>query len=201
MWIVGDATVNGTETGTSFRQALGFMELGFNLWDTMIYAKKKVPLNNSRFEQEFEYMFVLSKGRVKTFNPIMVKKLWKDKRTHKQTGRNKDGSPVYGFSKQTETKLKGNIWWYSVGGGNVTRDKIAYQHPAIMPEALARDHILSWSNPGDVIFDPMCGSGTTPKMAKQLGRKWLGFDIAQEYTDLARQRMMNAQPPLPGINQ
>jgi len=196
VWVVGDATVNGSETGTSFRQALGFMELGFNLWDTMIYAKKKMPLNDPRFEQEFEYMFVLSKGRVKTFNPTMVPKVWTDKRKRKTCGRYADGSPVYGFAKQTKTKLKGNIWWYKVGGGHVTRDKIAYQHPAIFPEKLARDHIISWSNPGDVVLDPMCGSGTTLKMAKQAGRQWLGFDCSEEYCELARLRVEQANPPL-----
>ena len=196
VWVVGDATVNGSETGTSFRQALGFMELGFRLHDTMIYAKKKVPQNGPRYEQEFEYVFVFCKGKIKTFNPIMIKKAWKDKRTHKQAGRKKDGSPVYGFAKQTKTKVKGNIWWYSVGGGHVTKDKIAYQHPAVFPEALAHDHILSWSNPGDTVLDPMCGSGTTLKMAKQLCRKWLGFDCSEGYCKLAQLRVEQANPPL-----
>ena len=196
VWVVGDATVNGSETGTSFRQALYFMQLGFNLHDTMIYAKKKMPMNDKRYEQEFEYMFVFTKGKIEKFNPIMIKKTWKDNRKKKTCGRYADGSPVIGFAKQTPDKVKGNIWWYSVGGGNVTKDKIAYEHPAIYPEALARDHIISWSNPGDIVLDPMCGSGTTLKMAKQTGRRFIGIDISENYCAIARKRIEGAQPPL-----
>ena len=196
VWVVADATINGSETGTSFRQALYFMELGFNLHDTMIFAKKKMPMNDKRYEQEFEYMFIFSKGNIDKFNPIMIRKTWKDKRKRKTCGRYPDGSPVIGFAKQTDEKVKGNIWWYSVGGGNVTKDKFAYNHPAIFPEALARDHIISWSNPGDIVLDPMCGSGTTCKMAKMTGRQFIGFDIAQKYCDIAHKRIAAANPPL-----
>jgi len=197
VWVVGDQVKDGSETGTSFRQALGFLDKEFLLHDTMIYEKTGVvPQNNRRYEQEFEYMFVFSKGQPKTFNPIMVPKLWEDKRKHKVTHRDKDGEFKYGYAKQSKTKLLGNIWRISSGGGHSTKDQFAHQHPAIFPEKLARDHISTWSNPGDVVFDPMCGSGTTLKMAKQAGRYWIGFDISEEYCEIARRRVKQAQPPL-----
>jgi len=193
VWVVGDAAVNGSETGTSFRQALYFMEVGFNLHDTMIYAKTKMPLNDKRYEQEFEYMFVLSKGKPNTFNPIKTLKTWKDKRTRKTYGREKNNKPVIGFASQKKEKIIGNIWWYNVGGGHVAKGKLAYQHPAIFPEKLAQDHIISWSNKGDLILDPFCGSGTTCKMARENDRDFIGIDISKEYCKIANQRINNAQ--------
>lgn len=199
VWVVGDATVNGSETGTSFRQALRFMELGFNLHDTMIYYRMSPPsvdIMHNRYYQHFEYMFVLGKGRVGTCNHIRVKKLYIDNRVSKGGHRLADGKFTKFAPSQKTDKVKGNVWRYSAGGGQATKDEIAHQHPAIFPEALARDHIRSWSNLGDLVLDPMCGSGTTCKAAKQLGRQWLGFDIAEEYVKLARLRVEQANPPL-----
>lgn len=192
VWVVGDATIKGSETGTSFKQALYFKEIGFNLHDTMIYGKHCVPLNNDRYEPEFEYMFVFSNGKPKTFNPILEKKLWNDKRTKKRCSRAKDGSIKFGFASQKETKIAGNIWYYNTGGGHTTKDAESYQHPAIFPEQLARDHILSWSNEGDLVADVMCGSGTTCKMAVLNNRHYLGIDIAEEYCEIARKRVADA---------
>ena len=190
VWVVGDATINGSETGTSFKQALYFKEIGFNLHDTMIEGRYTIPLNSNRYEPEFEFMFVLSKGTPKTFNPIMTRKLWEDKRLQKHVHREKDGIHLkVGFASQKETKIAGNIWYYNVGGGHVTEDKIAYDHPAIFPEKLAQDHILSWSNEGDLVFDPMCGSGTTCKMALKNKRHYIGCDISQTYVDIANKRV------------
>ena len=190
VWVVGDATVKGSETGTSFRQALYFRdECGFNLHDTMIYWKNSAPLNQGRYEPAFEYMFVLSKGKPKTFQPILEKKTWKDKRLTKATKRNKDGSFVMGYASQKETKIADNIWYYNVGGGHVTGDKEAHKHPAIFPEQLAQDHIISWSNPGDIVLDPFMGSGTTGKMAALNRRHYIGFDIGEEYCEIARKRI------------
>ena len=189
VWIVGDKTNNGTESGTSFRQALHFKGVGFNLHDTMIWYKHTPPLTHKRYEQHFEYMFVLVKGKIKTFNPIMVDKLYTDNRTRKHVRRECDGSSDMGFASKNKTKIKGNVWYIPVGGWHVTKDKIAYKHPAIFPEVLAHDHIISWSNEGDVVLDPFAGSGTTLKMAKQLNRKYIGIEISEEYIKIINERL------------
>jgi site-specific DNA-methyltransferase (adenine-specific) len=189
VWIVSDATHDGTESGTSFRQALFFMECGFNLHDTMIYHKQPPPLTHNRYEQHFEYMFVFSKGKPKTFNPIFEKKIWQDNRVQRAFRREKDGSFDIGNSGKSEKKIKGNVWKYNVGGGHCTDDEIAYNHPAIFPEHLCADHIFSWSNENDIVYDCFGGSGTTAKMAHKLKRKWILSEISTEYTDLANKRL------------
>ena len=155
----------------------------------MIYRKKKPPLTHNRYEQEFDYMFVFSKGKPKTFNPIMIDKLYMDKRTNKAFGRNNTNEHDMGFSSKKTKKIKGNVWEYLVGGGKTTKDKIAFNHPAIFPEKLAEDHILSWSNEGDVVLDPFMGSGTTAKMAILNNRNYIGFEISKEYCDIATERI------------
>lgn len=189
VWVVGDETKDGSESGTSFRQALYFMGLGFNLHDTMIYQTDKPPLTHNRYEQHFEYMFVFSKGGPGAFNPILEQKIWTDNRKVKAFRRERDGAMDLGFASKTQTKIKSNIWYYKTGGGHTSTDDIAQSHPAIFPEALARDHILSWSNPGDLVLDPMAGSGTTLKMAYLTGRLGLGFEISEEYCQIARRRL------------
>lgn len=187
VWVVGDATVNGSETGTSFRQALFFKECGFNLHDTMIYQKSTPPLSHNRYEQNFEYMFVFSKGKPKTFNGIRVPRKYKDTRKNKAFGRNKDNSRDYGYSSDKDTVLKTNVWNIFAGGGS--SDKIASEHPAIFPEQLANDHIISWSNPGDLVLDPFMGSGTVAKMALLNGRHYIGFEISSDYCEIASRRI------------
>lgn len=189
VWVVSDATKNGTESGTSFRQALYFMEVGFNLHDTMIYHEHSVPLSHERYEQHFEYMFVFSKGKPKAFNPIKEKKNWMDSRTVKTFGREKDGAKVYGKCGKATEKVKGNVWKYNTGGGHTSEDAIAHKHPAIFPEQLAADHIFSWSNEGDLVYDPFGGSGTTGKMAHLQNRKWILSEISNEYCELGRRRI------------
>ena len=195
VWIVADATINGSETGTSFRQALHFMDCGFNLHDTMIYAKNSyMPLTHNRYEQQFEYMFVFSKGKPKTFNPIKIKSQTAG------TKRNRGGSKAKEMSyaerlrneKTTvnEYKQAPNIFWYDVG----KNDKSIHNAP--FPEQLAHDHIISWSNPGDFVFDPFIGSGTTAKMAYLNGRNYCGIDISEEYCEIARRRVEQAQAQL-----
>ena len=191
VWVVGDATVNGSETGTSFRQALYFKDVcGFNLHDTMIYHKTKVPPIDSRtayrYVGEFEYMFVFSKGKPKTCNYIKIPcKHARKKAVGYQ--RNPDGSIRLDRKEKnanhivSNMKIKGNVWSYAsvwIKG-----------HPAPFPEQLTADHIISWSNPGDIVLDPMCGSGTTCKMALKLGRRFIGIDIAEEYCEIARKRV------------
>ncbi len=196
VWVVGDAVVDGSETGTSFRQALVFMGFGLNLHDTMIYKKKNpIPLTHNRYEQAFEYMFVFSKGSPKTFNPIQAKCVTSGSYTHRRnTGRvveastrNRDEVTV-----TKKTKYEINIREYVVG----SKKGETGIHPAPFPSKLARDHILSWSNPRDIVLDPMCGSGTTCKMAKEHGRQFIGFDISEEYCEIARKRMAGANVPL-----
>lgn len=193
VWVVGDATINGSETGTSFRQALYFKEIGFNLHDTMIYAKENVYAHdprNKRYKQCFEYMFVLSKGKPKTYNEI------KDK-PNKHAGkllRGTKGRTKEGVKRKLKEQVIGefqarfNIWTYTTGG-SVSKDKIAFKHPAIFPEQLAADHIISWSNVDDIVLDPFMGSGTTAKMALLNNRKYIGFEISKEYCEIAEERL------------
>jgi len=193
VWVVGDATINGSETGTSFRQALYFKDVcGFRLHDTMIYKKKasKFP-NTNRYSQAFEYMFVFSKGRPKTVNLIRDRRNLCSGSAVSGADRKKDGTFKARRKGKIISKLgvRFNIWEYPTGGGISSRDEIAFQHPAVFPEQLAADHIISWSLPGDIVLDPMCGSGTTCKMALKLGRRFIGIDIAEEYCVIARKRV------------
>jgi site-specific DNA-methyltransferase (adenine-specific) len=191
VWVVGDGTKDGNESGTSFKQALYFKQIGFNLHDTMIYHKKSVGACGSMFSynQAFEYMFVFSKGKIKTFNPI------KDL-IPKNAGQIKDypvkRSDKDKFITERVRKLvpdgskRQNVWTYDVGFGSGD-DKTG--HPAVFPERLAEDHILSWSNADDLVLDPFSGSGTTAKMAKLNNRNFVGFDVSQEYCDIANKRL------------
>jgi site-specific DNA-methyltransferase (adenine-specific) len=192
VWVVGDATVKGSETGTSFKQALFFKEIGFNLHDTMIYSRYAMPNTAPRYSQDFEYMFVLSKGAVKTFNALEVPCEYAGVGTS-PTSRGKDGVLVgKGRRIIKETKKQSNIWHFSAGAGKSTKDKIAHEHPAIFPESLAENHILTWSNEGDIVLDPFCGSGTTLKMAKLNNRLYAGIDISEEYCEISRKRVDNS---------
>ena len=191
VWIVGDATIKGSETGTSFKQALYFKEIGFNLFDTIIYQKRGGLMTGSikGYSQKFEYMFVFSKnGYPKTIN--LIKDLtvkYTENRTKKH--RKKDGSFDIQEWKCGGVTRRHNIWIYDIGLHKTTKDKLAFQHPAIFPEKLAEDHIISWSNEGDIILDPMAGSGTTLKMAKKNNRNYIGIEIAPEYIEIINKRL------------
>jgi len=189
VWVVGDSTQKGSETGTSFRQALFAKECGFNLHDTMIYQKSTPPLTHNRYEQNFEYMFVWSKGKPNTFNGLREPREYKDTRKNKAFGRNKDNSVDFGYSTQDKTRLKRNVWKYFAGGG--ANDKTASKHPAIFPEQLAQDHVLSWSNENDLVYDCFMGSGTTAKMSILNNRNYIGSEISKEYCDIIHSRLMN----------
>jgi len=189
VWVVGDATVKGSETGTSFRQALYAMECGFNLHDTMIYNRLAMPNASKRYGQDFEYMFVLSKGKVKTFNPIQEPCKFAGCGTS-PTSRGAKGNLVgRGRRIIKDTKKKSNIWRFTAGVGKSTKDKFAHSHPAIFPEQLAERHILSWSNINDIVYDPFMGSGTTAKMAKLNNRNYVGSEISKEYCKIIVQRL------------
>lgn len=199
VWVVGDQTKNGSESGMSFKQALYFMEIGFKLHDTMIYEKNTSSFparrNGKRYTQIFEYMFVLSKGTPKTGNLICDKpNKWAGHTNWgKNTQRRKSGElietsnikPVPEFSPRT------NIWKYIVGGGFATKDKFAHKHPAIFPEKLAQDHILSWSNEGDLVLDCFMGSNTTGKMALLNNRRFIGIEKVEDYFEISKQRIEN----------
>ena len=195
VWVVGDATINGSETGTSFRQALYFKDVcGFNLHDTMIYHREGPPLTHNRYEQKFEFMFVLSKGRPDAFNGLREQAAYAGSSRKSITMRQDSDSLSFRSAKGvvSSTRLKGNVWTYGVGFNKSATDKLAHKHPAIFPEHLAADHIASWSNPGDVVLDPFLGSGTTGKMAILAGRKFIGIEISDEYLDIARKRIEQA---------
>jgi len=191
VWVVGDATINGSETGTSFKQALYFKDIGFNLHDTMIYQKNSYPFPPSnRYYQQFEYMFVLSKGNPKTTNIQTQKTIWKKDTKEISTTRNPDGSvSSMKYAKGKDERKMDNIWLINTGYMRTTKDKIAYQHPAIFPEELVNRHILSWSNEGDMVLDCFLGSGTTGKVAKQLNRQFIGIEISLEYLNIAKRRI------------
>lgn len=192
VWVVADATVVGSETGTSFRQALFFKECGFKLFDTMIYLKppRGAVGNNRTYWQSFEYMFVFSKGLPKTINLLQDRQNKESRGRDSGTKRLRDGTLLqlnrggYGqFGRRT------NVWEYNIGKGHSTRDAFAHEHPAIFPEKLARDHILSWSNPGDLIYDPMAGSGTVAKMSLLEGRNFIASEINKSYCKIAARRI------------
>lgn len=186
VWIVGDATIDGSETGTSFKQALYFIKTGFKLHDTMIWSKSTFssPIPN-RYHNTFEYMFVLSKGRPKTFNPLIDKPNRKNGTKTTTTFRETDGTLS---NRKTKTVNKFgkryNIWQI-----NEVKNNQGKLHPAPFPEQLAGDHIKSWSNDGDLVYDPFMGSGTSAKVSKDLGRNYIGSEISKEYCDIAEQRL------------
>lgn len=194
VWVVGDR-INGGRSLTSFRQGVAFQELGFVMHDVMIYQKENTPFQRANaYTNCYEFMFVLSKGGPpQTFNPLRC-----------ETARHGTETAVYGKGADGDnskrravtlgkSKVRNNIWPYAVGAGGTTNDRWAFKHKAMFPEKLARDHILSWSNPGDLVLDPMCGAGTTLKMAKETGRQYMGIEISHEYARLARRRVKEAK--------
>jgi len=195
VWVVGDATVDGSETLTSMKQAIHFRDAcGLNVHDTMIYEKINGAMGSAyHYLACWEYMFVFSKGSPSAANLLRDRKnVRSGKESAPKHGRHRDGTkakrkpivlPEYGRRK--------NIWTYSVGGKQDTSD-----HPAPFPQRLAADHILSWSNPGDVVLDPFAGSGTTLKMAKEHGRRWIGIEVSPEYVEICRKRVAQGVLPL-----
>ncbi len=192
VWVVGDK-INGGRSLTSFRQALGFEDMGFKVHDAMIYRKKNTPfMRSNAYTNCWEFMFIVSKGSPKTFNPLKEKTV---RSGQEMLVSNKKADGINRKVKATlnPEKTRTNIWDYAVGLGGTTNDRFAFKHPAMFPEKLAEDHIQSWTNPGDLVFDPMCGAGTTLKMAKKHGRNYLGVDIAEEYVEIARRRVDKAE--------
>ena len=186
VWVVSDATIKGSETGTSFKQALYFKECGFNLHDTMIYKRFASNPPTNRYFQNFEYMFVFSKGKISKTNLLKDRKNNNLKAGGDNT-RQKDGSVKKGKKtgmKLNEYGIRENIWEYQC---QHSLDKT--NHPAVFPENLVRDHIYTWSDEGDLVYDCFMGSGTTAKMAHIYKRRWIGSDISKEYVDIANKRL------------
>lgn len=186
VWVVNDKTEKGSETGTSFRQALHFMDIGFNLNDTMIWTKKNpLPmLKQPRYNQAFEYMFIFSKGAPKTFNPIMepckcAGQVY-DSTCKNIGGENGRTHKTFNVNKE---KVKSNIWNIAVAQNKTS-------HPAVYPLQIALDHIRSWTNEGDIVLDPFMGSGTTGLAALELNRKFIGIEMNNEYFELSKQRIL-----------
>ena len=196
IWVIKDQTINGSETGTTALHKLYFKDcLGLNIHDTMIYEKNgpAYPSQN-RYYEIFEYMIVFSKGTPKIFNPIKDRenKWYGQKWSNKRSRRSYNGELKDSTWSQEEGERFGvrfNIWKYNVGHGYSSKNKIAFEHPAIFPELLARDHIISWSNEGDLILDPMCGSGTTCDQAEKLKRRWIGIEIEEKYCEITAKRI------------
>jgi len=199
-WIVGDGTIKGSETGTSFKQALYFKEeCGLNIDDTMIYQKNGFSYPSiTRYHQVFEYIFIFSKGKPKTFNPIedRINKYFNVKSWGKNSKRQKDELVIISKEKKVLSKKitgkRTNVWLVNTGYSLTTADKIAFQHPAIFPERLVADIIKSWSNPGDLVLDPFLGSGTTMKMTVLLNRHCIGIEINKDYIDIIKARVKKA---------
>jgi|SRR6185503_6742074 len=195
IWVVQNTVPDGEgETLTAQDQSIFFVrQCGFWLYDTLIYAKDARYPEETRYRQAWEYMFHFTKGKPKTTNLLKDHKTvsyWVHKwRRNHSSNRQEDGTV-------SETKDYGvhpfqtreNVWYYANGFMKSSKDKIAFEHPAIFPDALAEDHVLSWSNPGDIVLDPFAGSGTTLKAAAKHRRKWIGIEISEEYAALARKR-------------
>lgn len=191
IWVVNDQTKDLQESGTSFEQALFFRnKVGFLLYDTMIYRRSNPPLTHRRYEQAFEFMFVFVKGKKgpKTFNGLREPKEYPEHKLRKKNWHRWPNGEFKNGSNNVEdpTRLCNNIFWY---GKAVCEEKVAHEHPAIFPEQLAHDQIYTWSNPNDVILDPFCGSGTSAKVALNMGRRFIGIEISPEYIDIATQRI------------
>ena len=200
VWIVNDATEKFSESGNSMRHALHFMETGFGLFDHMVYEKPARPRgSNLGYHQVWEHMFVFSKGKP-SHGKLIEDRRNNDAQSMTSASRKPNGDFRVEKVKYKQFGRRTNVWKYNVGYNKSAAEDIAYKHPAIYPEKLAEDHILSWSNVGDLVYDPFMGSGTTAKMAKKNGRDYIGSEISEEYCQNIEQRLaMNIDDDKKGL--
>lgn len=193
VWVVNDKTEDGDETGSSMTQALHFKQLGLRLHDTMIWHRVSPFPESTRYHPAFEYMFVFANGAPSVFNVIMDRETTTEGRRESTQERQPDGRIVKpgrnSAALHREIAPRFNVWKQNAGGSMTTKDSFAFKHPAIFPEPIARDHIKSWSNEGDIVLDPFNGSGTTTKMARELGRRYIGIEVNPEYCEIAEKRL------------
>ena len=196
VWVVGDQVSKGSESGVSFKQVLHFQEKGFRIHDTMIYKKPSFSFpSKNRYHQSFEYMFILSKGKPKTFNPIKDLPCKNKGKRLTGTSRKKDGTTIFSHGHRSNKfiashGMRTNVWEIPNGFNRSSTNPIAFEHPAIFPEKLARDQILSWSNKKDVVLDPFMGSGTTGYVCKELNRNFIGIEIIPKYFEISIKRLV-----------
>lgn len=194
VWVVGDSVKKGSKTLRCYEQALYFKSIGFNVYDVIIYQKTTPsPPHKNRYFNSFEYQFILSKGKPKTVN-LLKDRPNKCARTSSGTvtRREKDGSLTTKKSiKISDFGVRTNVWTYDVGNNKTTTDKFAFKHPAMFPEKLAEDQILSWSNEDDLILDCFMGANTTGKMALLNNRNYIGIEKVEEYFKIAKKRIEN----------
>lgn len=196
VWVVSDATVGGSETLTSMRQAIYFKDVcKLRVRDTMIWEKSGFSAVGAlavQYAPVWEYMFVFSKGAPKTFNPIKDKPNIHAGTPQHGTVRQPDGStkPVSGLKTGkviADFGQRSNIW-------RVNEEKTLNKlHPAVFPLRLAEDHIVSWTNPEDVVLDPFLGSGTTGVACANTGRNFIGIERDPEYFAIAEKRIRAAE--------
>lgn len=193
VWVVKDLIVDGSESLTSSKQKIFFNEqCGLRIHQTIIFDKHTFAFPESnRYHSVWEYIFIFSKGKPKTFNPIKDRKnRWNGPFSKTYKARVKDGSHILRKAKDLKPYgMRFNIWRYSVGKGFMSKDEVAHNHPAIFPDKLAYDNIISWSNKNDLIYDPLSGSGTTCVQSKKLGRNYIGSEISKNYCKIGEQRL------------
>lgn len=202
VWVVNDLTIDGKETLSSCYQKIYFNKVGFNIHDTMIYSKAGIQYpTHTRYYPRFEYMFILTKGSPKTYNPIKDRrnKYYDTVISGRERNKNGELTEMSGSKKRRRIKefgVRWNIWEYATGWKHSYSESYLRGHSAIFPEKLAEDHIISWSNSGDLIYDPFMGAGTTAKMAKLNHRNFIGSEISKEYWDLADRRIRETLLPI-----
>jgi DNA modification methylase len=191
--VIGDGTKNFAKSLTSFRLAVNWVDdIGWKLFESVIYKRDGNPGAwwNQRFRVDHEYILMFFKGnRPKTFHKehLMIPSKHAGK-IYSGTDRLTNG----GFKKiepkaVNPMKCRGTVWEYSTS--NTEGNRLKLQHPATFPDKLASDLILCFSEPHDVVLDPMCGSGTTCVQAKLNNRQFIGIEISEEYCDIARKRL------------
>jgi site-specific DNA-methyltransferase (adenine-specific) len=200
VWVVADQYIKGGRSGSSFRQAIMFQDIGFKIHDVMIYQKSGTAYpagsKSTRYTQIYEFMFVFCKGKIKTHNLIKDKvnrSFNPNHKPRKKITKNKHGESIIQPLGNVVNQMgyRNNIWTYSTGAGNTSKNPNVFKHPSVFPEKLAEDHILTWSNEDDLVLDCFAGSGTTLKMAKNNNRKYIGIEIDEEYCNIIKENLQS----------